>query len=191
MAEKKTTRKKTAAPTAATGPKVTKQTQYEAMFLLGPAGATEPQAQLELVRGIIERHGGKIKVLKKWDERKLAYEINKNKRGTYILSLFTAPSTAIGPIERDVKLSEDVLRVMILKADHLNAEEIQNHEPQKPEPREERGGYGGGYGGGGYGGGGDRDRGDRGGYGGDRGPRGPRRDEAPAEGAAAGGGDDR
>jgi HAE1 family hydrophobic/amphiphilic exporter-1 len=42
---------------------------------------------------------------------------------------------------------------MILKADHVTAEEIQNHEPQKPEPREERG-FGGGFGGGGFGGGG-------------------------------------
>src|SRR5688500_14669544 len=124
MAEttKKTTRKKTAAPTAATGPKITKQTQYEAMFLMGPAGATEPQAQLELVRGIIERHGGKIVVLKKWDERKLAYEIKGQKRGTYILSYFTAPGSAIAPNERDVELSEDVLRALATNADPPNKE---------------------------------------------------------------------
>src|SRR5687768_10817248 len=135
---KKTTRKKTAAPTAATGPKVTKQTQYEAMFLLGPAGATEPQAQLDLVRGIIERHGGKITVLKKWDERKLAYEINGQKRGTYVISYFIAPGAAIAPIERDVKLSEDVLRVMVTNADHLNEQEMNAVEPQPIQPREER-----------------------------------------------------
>ena len=118
--------------------KATKTNQYEGMFLFGSGAATEPQAAENTVRKFIEQHGGNILVLKKWDERKLAYEINKNKRGTYILTLFTAPSTAVGPIERDVKLSEDVLRVMILKADHLTAEEIQNHEPQKPEPREDR-----------------------------------------------------
>ena len=94
------------------------------MFLLGPAGATEPQAQLELVRGIIERHGGKITVLKKWDERKLAYEIKGQKRGTYIISYFTAPGNAIAPIERDVKLSEDVIRVIVTRADHLNEKEM-------------------------------------------------------------------
>ena len=140
MAEtkKKTSRRKTAAPTAATGPKITKQTQYEAMFLLGPAGATEPAAAEATCRKFIEAHGGQIAVLKKWDERKLAYEINKNKRGTYILSLFTAPSTAIGPIERDVKLSEDVLRVMVTNADHLNEKEMNAVEPQPIQPREER-----------------------------------------------------
>jgi small subunit ribosomal protein S6 len=166
-----------------------KTNQYEGMFLFGAAAATEPQAAEGHVRRFIEAHGGNILVLKKWDERKLAYEVGGNKRGTYFLTLFTAPPSAVVQIERDVKLSEDVLRVMILKADGMSAEEIQNHEPQKPEPREERSfGYGGSYGGGGgYGGGGDRggDRGDRGGYGGPRG----RREEGAPEGASAGGDD--
>src|SRR5215218_2735169 len=47
--------------------KPTLENIYEAMFLLGPTAATEPQAGLDLCRGFIERHGGKIKVLKKWD----------------------------------------------------------------------------------------------------------------------------
>jgi len=159
------------------------------MFLFGSGAATEPQASEATVRKFIETHGGNILVLKKWDERKLAYEVGGNKRGTYYLSLFTAPSAAVAQIERDVRLSEEVLRCMILKADHLSAEEIQNHEPQKPEPREERGcgGFGGGFGGGGGGGYGG-DRGDRGGYGG---PRGPRLEENAPEGANAGGGEDR
>src|SRR4051812_7985773 len=123
--------------------------QYEGMFLFGAGAATEPAAAEANVRKFIEAHGGNIIVLKKWDERKLAYEVQGNKRGTYFLTLFTAPSAAITQIERDVKLSEDVLRCMILKAEHVTAEEIQNHEPQKPEPREDRGfGFGGGFGGG-------------------------------------------
>jgi small subunit ribosomal protein S6 len=165
--------------------------QYEGMFLFGAGAASEPQATEASVRKFIESHGGNILVLKKWDERKLAYEINGNKRGIYYLSLFTAPPAAITQIERDVKLSEDILRVMILKADHLTVEEIQNHEPQKPEPREERGfGYGGGGfgGGGGYGG----DRGDRGGErGGHGGPRGRREEGAPPAPEAAPAGEER
>ena len=118
--------------------KTVKENIYEAMFLLGPSGATEPQAALDLCRGFIERHGGKIKVLKKWDERKLAYEVNGQKRGTYIISYFTAAGNAVGPLERDVKLSEDVLRVLVTKADHLNEQEMNAVEPQPIQPREER-----------------------------------------------------
>ncbi|MGB7157222.1 MAG: 30S ribosomal protein S6 [Tepidisphaeraceae bacterium] len=111
---------------------------YEAMFLLGPGGATEPQAALDLCKSFIERHGGKIKVIKKWDERKLAYEVNGQKRGTFVISYFTAPGAAVGPLERDVKLSEDVLRVLVTKADHLNEQEMNAVEPQPIQPREER-----------------------------------------------------
>src|SRR5437667_11753928 len=112
--------------------------QYEAMFLLGPIGAAEPENSLNMCRGIIERHGGEIFVIKKWDERKLTYEIGGQKRGTYIVAFFTAPGGSIGAMERDVSLSEEVLRVLIVKADHLNKEEMAAVEPQPIQPREER-----------------------------------------------------
>ena len=112
--------------------------QYEAMFLL-PAGATaELEKSIALCRGIIERHEGKILVIKKWDERKLSYEIRAQKRGLYIIAYFTAPGSAITGIERDVNLSEEVLRVLVSHADHLNETEMAAVEPQPIQPREER-----------------------------------------------------
>jgi ribosomal protein S6 len=112
--------------------------QYEGMFLLGSAFAADLDGATKLVRGIVERHGGKVIVLKKWDERKLAYEIKGEKRGLYLIAYFEGPSTSITPIERDVNLSDQILRVMLTKADHLNAEEMAAVEPQPIQPREER-----------------------------------------------------
>ena len=141
------------------------------MFLLSPGAANEGDAAVNLCKGMIERHGGKIMFIKKWDERKLSYEIRGQKRGTYVVAFFTAKGDAIGPIERDVKLSEQVLRVLTLQADHLNQTEMEAVEPQPIQPREERAPW------------------DRPGFnndgprrgGGDRGgDRGPRRDEAEA-----------
>src|SRR5258708_35746479 len=99
------------------------QHQYEAMFLFGQSAAADLEHALKTVRTMIERHGGQVIVLKKWDERKLAYEISGNKRGTYIISYFKGPGAAVTQIERDVNLSEEVLRVMLTKADHLNEQE--------------------------------------------------------------------
>src|SRR6185295_5998429 len=113
-------------------------TQYEAMFLLGSSASAEPEKGIETCRGIIERHGGQIMVIKKWDERKLAYEISGQKRGTYVISFFTAPGAAVAAVERDVKLSEEILRVLVLKADHLNIDEMKSVEPQPIQVREER-----------------------------------------------------
>ena len=116
----------------------TSGSQYEAMFLLGASATAEPEKGVDLCRGIIERHGGQIMVIKKWDERKLAYEVGGQKRGTYVISFFTAPGPAVAAIERDVKLSEEVLRVLVLKADHLNIDEMKSVEPQPIQVREER-----------------------------------------------------
>jgi small subunit ribosomal protein S6 len=148
------------------------ENQYEGMFLLGPSGADAEKA-VAIVRGMIEKHGGKIQVIKKWDERKLAFEVNKQKRGTYIVAFFKALGAAITPLERDVKLSEEVLRVLITSADHLNETEMAAVEPQPIAPPVERNPWdrdamGMSFGGGGGGGGGYRDN---------RPPRGPRREE--------------
>src|SRR5437667_7034067 len=110
-----------------------KNNTYEAMFLIGPV-ADQDQV-LALPRGMIERHGGEVIVLKKWDERKLAYEIGQQKRGLYILAYFNAPGTAVGAIERDVNLSEEILRVMVTDAEHLNKDEMSAVEPQPIQPK--------------------------------------------------------
>jgi len=147
-----------------------KMNQYEAMFLMGPVGAAEPEKSVTTCRGIIERHGGKIILIKKWDERKLAYEISAQKRGTYIISFFNAQGSAVTGIERDVRLSEEILRVLVLRADHLTEQDMAAVEPQPVQVREERS----------Y----DRDRGGDRGDDRSRAPR-PRREEQPPAEAAA------
>jgi small subunit ribosomal protein S6 len=143
--------------------------QYEAMFLF-PAGASaELDKSISTVKGIIERHEGKVQVLKKWDERKLAYELEGQKRGLYIIAYFTAPGAAVGAIERDVNLSEEVLRVLVTHAEHLNETEMAAVEPQPIQPREERQSW---------------DRPPMGGYDDRPDRRGPRRDEKPEPAAA-------
>ena len=142
--------------------------KYEGMFLF--PGSAPAEESVKRTRDIIEKHGGTILSIKKWDERKLAYEIKKQKRGLFVLAHFTGPGAMIAPITRDVNLSDDVLRILVTDASHLTTEEMERIEPQPiiaPPPREERGfGFEGGR------------RDDRGG---DRGPRGPRREEeAPA-----------
>lgn len=150
---------------------------YEAMFLFPAGAATELEKSITTVRNMIERHEGKIMVLKKWDERKLAYEVNGQKRGVYIIAYFTAPGAAVAGIERDVNLSEDVLRVLVTHAEHLNETEMNAVEPQPIQPREERAPWDRPYGDDRRGGGDDR----RGG-GDDRRP--PRRDDKPEAAAA-------
>lgn len=112
---------------------------YEGMFLFGTAATANVDGAMGTIRGFIEKHGGNIHILKKWDDRKLAYEIAKQQRGLYILAYFNAPTSAVTQIERECRLSDDVLRALILDGTHVSVEEVEAMTPERPEPRPERG----------------------------------------------------
>jgi len=97
---------------------------YEAMFLLSQAVAADLGSAVDHIKEILARGHAEIIAMKKWDDRRLAYEINGQKRGVYILAYFKAPGVNVAHIERDVNLSEKVLRALILRADHLSIEEM-------------------------------------------------------------------
>jgi small subunit ribosomal protein S6 len=97
---------------------------YEAMFLIGQAAAANLPEVIDHINEIFHRAGAELIAMKKWDERRLAFEIKKQKRGLYILTYFRAQNTSLPHIERDVNLSERILRVMILRADHLTEDEM-------------------------------------------------------------------
>jgi small subunit ribosomal protein S6 len=94
------------------------------MFLLGQAAAADLTGSLEHIREIFSRNKCEVLAMRKWDERRLAYEIKKQKRGLYILAYFQAPAANMTHFERDCNLSEKVLRTLVLRADHLTRDEI-------------------------------------------------------------------
>lgn len=111
---------------------------YEALFLFPVSATVDPEAAVKRVEEIVTKHQGEIIHLRKWDERRLAYEVKKNKRGLYVLCFYKGPGASVGQVTRDVNLSEDILRVLITDASHLTVEEMKAQEPQQPAPREER-----------------------------------------------------
>jgi small subunit ribosomal protein S6 len=113
--------------------------QYEALFLFNPnlGGANFEQAKTE-VEHILGRAKAEVLLIKKWEERKLAYEIAGQKRGLYVLAFFKAEGTKIAGVERDAQLSENILRIIVLKADHLALKDMEAMQPQVPAPEEDR-----------------------------------------------------
>ena len=97
---------------------------YEAMFLISQSEAADFNGAVAHIEEILGRSNAELVAIRKWDERRLAYEIDKQRRGVYILTYFRAPTQSITGIERDCKLSERVMRVMILSAEHLTDEEV-------------------------------------------------------------------
>lgn len=104
---------------------------YEAMFLVSPSDAADLGGVVEHIKETINRGEGELISLKKWDERRLAYEIKKNKRGVYFLAYFSCDPANIDVVERACNLSERILRVMFTRADHLTLEEMQAADAQE------------------------------------------------------------
>jgi ribosomal protein S6 len=103
---------------------------YEAMFLLGQSATADLAGAVGHIKEIMAKNNAKIIALKKWAERPLAYAIKKQKRGLYILAYFSCPTDKMGEIENACNLSEQIIRTLIIKADHLSLEEMQNAEGQ-------------------------------------------------------------
>ncbi len=68
---------------------------------------------------IITDNGGKVTKVENWGLRSLAYKINKNRRGFYVLIESDTPAPAIHEIERTMRLNEDILRFMTIRLDEL------------------------------------------------------------------------
>ena len=105
---------------------------YEGMFLVDSALAAQDwQKVLDEVQRILDRAGAEVVSLKKWDERRLCYDIQGKSRGTYILVYFNCETEKVNGIERDVQLSELIARSLVLRTDAMSTEDI-----EKPTPLE-------------------------------------------------------
>ncbi|MDR4504586.1 MAG: 30S ribosomal protein S6 [Candidatus Scalindua sp.] len=93
---------------------------YEGMFIVNSAVAnTDWDTAVGEVQGILKNRGAEILQCEKWEERKFAYIVKGQRRGVYLLIYFNAPPDSITSIKNDLKLSENVLRALIVKVDKI------------------------------------------------------------------------
>ncbi len=105
---------------------------YEGMFLVDSAlAASDWSAVTGTIEKIFQRSDAEIISMKKWDERKLAYPVRGKERGTYILSYFNAEGPKISDIEKDINLSEEIMRALILKTDKMSEEDLARETPDE------------------------------------------------------------
>lgn len=106
---------------------------YEAMFLVDSSLAAQDwDGILGTIEGILKKAEAEIVALKKWGDKRLAYEIDHKARGTYILCYFRADGSRIGDIEKDVRLSERIMRVLILSAEGRAPHDIEKDTVETP-----------------------------------------------------------
>ena len=88
---------------------------------------------------IVEENGGKVAKSVYWGLKTLAYKIKKNRKGHYVLLNIDAPHEAVAEVERQHRLSEDILRFMTVRVDELEeGESIVLRNKAEKERRRER-----------------------------------------------------
>lgn len=94
---------------------------YETVFIARQElGAKQVEDLTEKFCQILKDGGGKIHKVEQWGLRTLAFRINKNRKGHYVLIESDTPPAALLEMERNMKLSEDVLRYMSLRENELS-----------------------------------------------------------------------
>src|ERR1700722_15433171 len=149
---------------------------YEHVFLARQDASPQQVEELTTqMTGIVEQFGGKVVKMENWGVRSLTYRMNKKRKAHFVLLKIDNPSAAVSEIERQERISEDVIRYLTVRVEeHEEGPSAMMRKADRDRGRDDRGGGGfrGDRDGGGFRGG-DRDGG---GYRGDRGPRRPRDD---------------
>jgi len=109
--------------------------QYEVMYVIDPA--LEDSARSELINrfsDLVEKNGGKVDRVDEWGKRRLAYAIQYKTEGYYVLMYIKAPADLPREIERNMQISDSVLRYLTVR---YEGELPAKREPLKPyAPRE-------------------------------------------------------
>lgn len=112
---------------------------YEHIFLVRPdLTAQQLEKIIKDFTGIIEGNGGKVTKTENWGLRTLAYKIKKNRKAHYVLLNLDTPPGAVNELERQQRITDDVLRFMTVRVDEF--EEGPSIQMRVKASREERAG---------------------------------------------------
>jgi small subunit ribosomal protein S6 len=93
--------------------------EYELAFIVRPNISDDEGVTgvVDQVSQQVQTADGEVTSVDVWGRRQLAYPINDHREGTYVLLRAKMPSSAPAEVERNLKLSEDVIRYLLIKVD--------------------------------------------------------------------------
>ena len=92
--------------------------QYELVYVVSPEITEEGVTELhERIAEIVGQLGGSIDKTDNWGRRRLAYEIDRHREGTYVIELITGPGTLVTELGRRLRVMEQLLRHLIVRVD--------------------------------------------------------------------------
>ena len=113
---------------------------YEHVFLARPdISAQQVEDLLDQYKAVVEGNGRRIGKTEYWGLKTLSYRIRKSRKAHYVLMNIDAPHAAVGEMERQMRLNEDILRFMTIRVEeHEEGPSIQMQRRERDERRARR-----------------------------------------------------
>jgi small subunit ribosomal protein S6 len=89
---------------------------YESIFIAKPSLLDEEVGKMtEKVKGLIEQGGGTVLRVENWGKKKLAYEVQKEKKGSYVFFFFQSDGKVLSELVRAYRLDDAILKFLTVK----------------------------------------------------------------------------
>ena len=94
---------------------------YETVFIARQdISGAQAEALAEHFTNILTENGGAVRKTEHWGLKTLAYRVRKNRKGHYVLFNLEAPPAAVAEMERNMRLSEDVIRYLTTRIETID-----------------------------------------------------------------------
>jgi small subunit ribosomal protein S6 len=107
---------------------------YETLFVVHPERATRMKEFIDRFKKVVEAQEGIVSQIDEWGLRDLAYRIEKQTKGIYTLMQYRSSARAVEELERNLRLTDGVLRYLTVRAD----EHAQPEPSAKSHPEEQK-----------------------------------------------------
>lgn len=107
------------------------QTVYETMYILRPDfGDEQVEQAIAKYQNLIQEQGAENIEIQQRGKRRLAYEINRQREGFYVQMNYQGPGKIIAPLERSMRLSEEVIRYLTIKQEVPESTEAEDSDQE-------------------------------------------------------------
>jgi len=106
---------------------------YESIFIVRPSLTDEDTNKIiERMKGVVEKSGATILKTENWGRKKLAYEVKRERKGTFVYLYFRSEGSVISELERSYRLEDSVIKFLTVRLDQ-EAPQKPEGEPKEPE----------------------------------------------------------
>lgn len=91
---------------------------YESIFIVRPSLSEEDTNKIiDKMKGVLERSGASLLKMENWGKKKLAYEVSRERKGTFVYFHFRSGGEVVGELERSYRLEDSVIKFLTVRLD--------------------------------------------------------------------------